>query len=104
MTQIGKAFTSNFYGLSASNSNSTASKLYSYYTGCSEGGREGMSQVQKVPELYDSIIAGAPAICYAHQQVNHLTAPVQVKTIGYYPGTCELELILNAPTTISATT
>lgn len=94
MTHIGKTFTSNFYGLASSNS--TGSKLYSYYTGCSEGGREGMSQVQKAPELYDGIIAGAPAMRYAHQQVNHLIAPVQVKETGYYPGTCELELILNA--------
>lgn len=96
MTHIGKTFTSNFYGLSASNTTTTDSKLYTYYMGCSEGGREGMSQVQKAPTLYDGIIAGAPAMRYAHQQVNHLIAPVQVQTLGYYPGTCELELLLNA--------
>lgn len=96
MTQIGKVFTSNFYGTTSTNSSAAGSKLYTYYTGCSEGGREGMSQVQRAPELYDGIIAGAPAMRYAHQQLNHLVAPVQVETVGYYPSTCEFDTILNA--------
>ena len=39
MTFLGKLFARNFYNMSAS------SKLYSYYQACSEGGREGWSQV-----------------------------------------------------------
>jgi tannase len=41
MTVLGKAFAKNFY-------NSTNATLYSYYQGCSEGGREGWSQVQRM--------------------------------------------------------
>lgn len=41
MTKIGKYLTLRFYGLDES------TKIYTYFSGCSEGGREGMSQVQR---------------------------------------------------------
>ena len=72
-----------------------SSGLYTY-AGCSEGGREGMSQAQKAPELYDGIIVGAPAMRYGQQQVNHLASPIQIQTIGYYPGSCVFETFVNA--------
>ena len=89
MTVLGKAFTNNFY-----NCNST--KLWTYYQGCSEGGREGMSQVQRFSETYDGAIIGAPAFRYSFQQVNHLVQGVQEQTLGYAPPTCELARIVNA--------
>ncbi|KAJ5785262.1 Tannase [Penicillium pulvis] len=66
MTKLGKYFTKGFYGQSAS------SKLYTYYEGCSDGGREGMSQIQRYGDEYDGAITGAPAFRYGQQQVNHL--------------------------------
>lgn len=62
--QIGKEITKNFYGLS----NSTNSKVYTYFEGCSDGGREAMSQAQRYGDVYDGIIAGAPAFHHAQQQ------------------------------------
>ena len=91
MAQIGKAFTNNFFDVGAN-----ATKLYTYFIGCSEGGREAISQAQRAPELYDGIVAGAPAMRYAQQQVNHLAAPIQVQTIGYYPPSCVFETVINA--------
>jgi hypothetical protein len=35
---------------------------HSYYIGCSLGGRMGISAVDKYPEDYDGIVAGAPAV------------------------------------------
>ncbi|KAJ5748203.1 tannase subunit [Penicillium nucicola] len=94
MSSIGKAFTKSFYNLSTSN------KLYAYYQGCSEGGREGFSQVQRFPEEWDGAVIGAPAIRYGQQQVNHLFPQVAQQTMDYIPPYCELEKIVNL--TISA--
>ncbi|PYH92492.1 tannase and feruloyl esterase [Aspergillus ellipticus CBS 707.79] len=89
MTQIGKEFTRNFYDMADS------TKLYTYYQGCSEGGREGWSQGQRAGDLYDGLIIGAPAIRYGQQQANHLYSDLVEKTLDYYPGSCELEKIVN---------
>ncbi|KAI3023166.1 Ankyrin repeats (3 copies) family protein [Aspergillus niger] len=89
LTIVGKEFTKNFYSMGDE-------KLYTYYQGCSEGGREGWSQVQKYPGVYDGVIPGAPAIRYGQQQANHLYSNVVEKTLGYYPPPCELEKIVNA--------
>jgi tannase len=96
MTEIGKAFTKNYFGLRDSTSKENIDKVYTYYIGCSEGGREGMSQAQKAPELYDGIIAGAPAMRYGQQQVNHIASPIQIQTIGHYPPSCVFDTVINA--------
>ncbi len=89
ISTIGKTFTKNFFGM-----NST--RLYSYYQGCSEGGREGWSQVQRFGDEWDGAVIGAPAFRYGQQQVNHLYSHVVEQTIGYYPSPCELQTIVNA--------
>lgn len=50
---LGKQITESYYGRPAA---------HSYMTGCSTGGREGMLAAQRYPELFDGIIAGAPAM------------------------------------------
>lgn len=60
---VGKEITKGFYGLEDS------AKVYTYFEGCSDGGREAMSQAQRYGEVYDGIIAGAPAFHHAQQQV-----------------------------------
>lgn len=60
LTKVGKAITKNLYSID---------KLYTYFEGCSDGGREAMSQVQRWGEEYDGVVAGAPAFRYGQQQV-----------------------------------
>ncbi|KAM0199266.1 hypothetical protein ACHAPA_011813 [Fusarium lateritium] len=90
MTQIGKHITKGLYDMSNS------SKVYTYYEGCSDGGREGMSQVQRWGDEYDGVIAGAPAFRFAQQQVLHVYPATVEHTLDYYPPPCELKKIVNA--------
>lgn len=92
--EIGKAFTRNFFGVQDGH------KVYAYYQGCSEGGRDGWSQAQRFADTLDGVIIGAPAMRYGQQQVNHLYPNVVEQTMNYYPPPCELEKIMNL--TISA--
>jgi len=111
---IGKEFTKNFFNMSSdaipsTNSStslskrasfsSNSTKLYSYYQGCSEGGREGWSQVQRFADQFDGAVIGAPAFRYGQQQVNHLHSNVVEQTVGYFPPPCEFEAIVNATIT-----
>ena len=105
MTLLGKEFTSNFFAIGDS-------KLYAYYQGCSEGGRDGWSQVQRFPGrmlspvssetpandqiVLDGAITGAPAFRFSHQQIQHLWSNVVEQNLGYYPSSCEFAAITNA--------
>ncbi|OAQ64577.1 tannase and feruloyl esterase family protein [Pochonia chlamydosporia 170] len=89
MTLIGKTLTKTLYG-------TAEGKIYTYFEGCSDGGREGMSQVQRWGELYDGVIAGAPAFRFAQQQVHHVFSSAVEQTLDYYPPPCELAKIVNA--------
>ncbi|PSR79070.1 Tannase/feruloyl esterase [Coniella lustricola] len=86
---LGKELARSLYNVSSDE------RIYSYYQGCSEGGREGWSQVQRFADQFDGAVIGAPAFRYGQQQVNHLTSNVIQQTLGYFPPTCELEKIMN---------
>ncbi|GAP83306.1 putative tannase [Rosellinia necatrix] len=72
-----------------------ADRLYAYYQGCSEGGREGWSQAQRFADQFDGLVTGAPALRFSQLQTNHLSGGVLEEAAGYYPPPCELEKIRN---------
>jgi feruloyl esterase len=56
-TQAGKAITAAFYGTAAERA---------YFSGCSQGGQEALTEAQRYPQDYDGIIAGDPANYWTH--------------------------------------
>jgi tannase len=90
MTVLGQRLAANFYAGSAN-----GSRVFSYYSGCSEGGREGLSQVQRFGSQFDGAVVGAPAIRFAQLQVLHLYSPVVEIMSGYVPSSCEVSAVVS---------
>ncbi|OJJ88202.1 uncharacterized protein ASPGLDRAFT_78800 [Aspergillus glaucus CBS 516.65] len=82
MAVIGKQVTKSYY---------QAAPSYSYFSGCSGGGRQGLIMAQNYPDAFDDIMASSPAI--------HLEAfipagfwPEQLMNQnGVFPPPCEVE-------------
>ena len=87
LSLIGKAVVESFYGKQPS---------YSYWTGCSTGGRQGMMLAQRYPEAFNGILALAPAINWPSFQVADYWPQQIMNTLKYYPEPCELEYLTYA--------
>lgn len=87
MTLIGKAMTEQYYG---------KSPKYSYWNGCSTGGRQGLMMAQAYPEAYNGILANCPAINMPSLSVGGYWPQLVMNLLNHYPKPCELQQIENA--------
>lgn len=84
MTHLAKAVVESYYG---------QKQKYSYWNGCSTGGRQGLMLAQRYPKNFDGILAFAPAINWATFLVAEQWGQVVMSREKYFPPTCEFEAI-----------
>jgi feruloyl esterase len=69
--KIGQALVRAYYGRPAS---------YTYFIGCSNGGRESLTNAQRYPEDFDGYLAGAPADL-VNYNINHINIVRALRTL-----------------------
>ena len=77
---VGKAVTAAYYGSQAE---------FSYFNGCSTGGRQAMSESQRYPTDYNGILAGAPAINWQKYVPASLWPELVMQRSGNFLPTCK---------------
>ena len=91
MTLAAKAVISAYYG---------SNPRFSYFNGCSTGGREGLKEAQKFPADYDGIISGSAMNHWTHSHLEHIwTAQAFLKegaSGDHYIPPAKYPLIINA--------
>ncbi|KAL7655361.1 hypothetical protein ACMYSQ_007314 [Aspergillus niger] len=82
MAMIGQQIIKSYYNKSAS---------YSYFAGCSGGGRQGLLMAQKFPDVFDGILAVSPAINMPAFIPAGQWASLVMREIGFFPSPCEIK-------------
>jgi hypothetical protein len=73
VTEIAKQIVAQYYGQAA---------RFSYFDGCSTGGREGMLMTQRYPSYYDGVISGDPAMRTGFSQIGNNWSAVAFNQIA----------------------
>jgi feruloyl esterase len=81
MTVVGKALTEAMYG---------AAPRYSYFNGCSTGGRQALMEAQRYPQDYNGVVAAAPAINWPKLLMQSIWGTVQMNLAGDPLPACKL--------------
>jgi feruloyl esterase len=81
MTVTGKALTQAMYGVAPK---------YSYWNGCSTGGRQGLMEAQRYPHDYNAIAAAAPAINMSNTVMQLLWGAVLMQAASNPIPSCKL--------------
>jgi len=69
----GKQILTQYYGQPA---------RYSYFVGCSTGGREAMTMTQRYPEYFDGVVSGDPAMRTSYAQIGRAWTTVAFNQIA----------------------
>ncbi|WP_156960426.1 tannase/feruloyl esterase family alpha/beta hydrolase [Amycolatopsis taiwanensis] len=89
MTAAAKAMVRDFYGKDAA---------YSYFNGCSTGGRQGITEAQRHPDDYDGILTGAPVIGYPKLKTGQMWGQVVMLAQGNPVAPCKFKAAVTAMT------
>ncbi|KAF2104975.1 tannase and feruloyl esterase [Rhizodiscina lignyota] len=69
---------------------------YSYWSGCSQGGRQGLMLAQRYPKAFDGIVANAPAINWNEFFIGGLFLQQLMNELRVHPYPCELDALTSA--------
>lgn len=69
---------------------------YSYWVGCSQGGRQGLELAQRYPTAYDGIAAAAPGVRLGVTATGIYVPQQHMNVLGEYPYQCEFDAIRQA--------
>ena len=83
MTRVGKELTAAFYD---------RQPKYSYFRGCSTGGRQGLMEVQRYPDDYDGVLSGAPAINWDRLHLAQMWGQLVMLESGHFVRSCAFRL------------
>ncbi|MGY1823093.1 tannase/feruloyl esterase family alpha/beta hydrolase [Geodermatophilus sp. SYSU D00079] len=87
MTVAAKAVVTAYYG---------EGPAYSYFTGCSTGGRQGLMEAQRYPADYDGVLSGAPAINWPRMQVGQIWGQLVMLESGTFVSAAKFAAALDA--------
>jgi feruloyl esterase len=87
MTVTGKALTQALY---------STEPREAYFVGCSTGGRQALSEVQRYPEDYNGVVAGAPATNWTKLHIEQMWGNLTMQLAGNFVPQCKLDAATNA--------
>src|SRR4051812_36689144 len=87
MTVTAKAVVTAYYG---------RPPAYSYFNGCSTGGRQGLMAAQRYPADYDGVLSGAPAINWPRMQVGQIWGQLVMLERGNVVSAARFQAALDA--------
>ncbi|MBO0807256.1 MAG: tannase/feruloyl esterase family alpha/beta hydrolase [Actinobacteria bacterium] len=90
MTVTAKSVIGDYYG---------QRPVYSYWNGCSTGGRQGYMEAQRYPTDYNGIYAGSPAINWAQFMVAQMWGETQMNLAGDFIPQCKFAAAQQAAVT-----
>jgi feruloyl esterase len=82
MTVTGKALTQALYGVAP---------RFSYFNGCSTGGRQGLMEAQRYPQDYNGIMSGSPAINWNRLHVQQMWGTVLMNALNNPIPACKMQ-------------
>jgi feruloyl esterase len=82
MTVTGKALTQALYG---------AAPKWAYFAGCSTGGRQALAEIQRYPDDYNGVVAGAPAINWPKLHATQLWGQLAMQAAGHFVPRCKFQ-------------
>ncbi|KAK1621647.1 Tannase/feruloyl esterase, partial [Colletotrichum phormii] len=87
MTLIGKHVAEEYYGKTPE---------FSYWSGCSTGGRQGLAMAQRFPGAYDGILVACPAVSFPGLLMGMFWPQLVMNELGVYLSACEMEAMQKA--------